>query len=77
MFDCKIEIMETFYEIYSATMISGVMNPKELKLVQQMGREFEIVPEHRDMIRRIFHAIKIGRIRVSNAEPIVMPCVAA
>lgn len=77
MFDCKIEIMEAFYEIYSATMISGVMAAKELNVVQQVGREFAIAPEHRDMIERIFYAIKMGRIQVLSAEQIGWYCVAA
>ncbi|MBP0022096.1 MAG: hypothetical protein J7647_31640 [Cyanobacteria bacterium SBLK] len=77
MFDCKIEIMEAFYEIYSVTMISGVMAAKEFNIVQQVGCEFAIAPEHRDMIERIFYAIKMGRIQVLNAEKISLHCVAA
>lgn len=77
MFDCKIEMMEAFYEIYSATMVSGVMGTKELNVIERVRREFAIAPEHRDMIERIFYAIKMGRIRVLNSEQIGLHCVAA
>jgi hypothetical protein len=76
MFDYKIEIMETFYEIYSATMMSGVMGAKDLRVVQQVGQELALVPEHRDMIERIFYAIKMGRIQVLSSEQIGTHCVA-
>ncbi|MEA5467847.1 hypothetical protein [Spirulina sp. 06S082] len=76
MFDCKIEIMETFYEIYSATMVSGIMGTKDLDVVERMKEESTLVDEHRDMIERIFYAIKLGRIQVLNSERIGMHCVA-
>lgn len=77
MFDCKIETMEDFYEIYSATMVSGIMGTQDLDVVERMRQEAALVEEHRDMIERIFYAIKLGRIQVLNSERIGMYCVAA
>ncbi|MEM9540727.1 MAG: hypothetical protein AAGA60_14635 [Cyanobacteria bacterium P01_E01_bin.42] len=74
MFESQLEIMEAFYEIYSVTMLSGVMAAKELNVVQQVGRESAIAPEDRDAIERIFYAIKMGRIQVLNSEKIGLYC---
>ncbi|WP_204102627.1 MULTISPECIES: hypothetical protein [Spirulina sp. CCY15215] len=76
MFDYKIETMEDFYEIYSTTMISGIMGTRDLDVVERLKEEPALVEEHRDMIERIFYAIKLGRIQVLNSERIGMHCVA-